>query len=57
MDNCCSGDNGFYMEDHFDLVDYGDQKIRLEYKTFHCNACGKELDLEDLKDKSFTEVS
>ena len=53
MDNCCSGDNGFYMEDHFDLVDYGDQKVRLEYKTFHCNVCGKELDLEELKSESY----
>ena len=48
MDSCCNKDNGFYMEDHFDLVDYGDQKIRMEYKTFHCNVCGRELELEEL---------
>ena len=34
MDSCCNKDNGFYMEDHFDLVDYGDQKYGWNIKLF-----------------------
>ena len=48
MNNCCNKPNDYYTEDHFDIVQYGDRNVRIEYITYHCNVCGKELDYEDL---------
>ena len=48
MNNCCNKTTGYFYEDHFDIVPYGDQNVTMAYSTAHCNACGKELDIEEL---------
>ena len=50
---CCNSINeikttGYFYEDHFDIVPYGDQNVTMAYSTAHCNTCGKELDIEEL---------
>ena len=40
----CEKPTEYYFEDGFDLVPYGDQIVRIEYSTAHCNECGTQVE-------------